>query len=75
MTTTRTVGDIIDIAETVVDTKTAYDADGLLLDLFTASALVQVAHGLKRGHSLFLGLPLDKGVDVAFIVLANKAGA
>jgi len=72
--TIRTVGDIIDIAETVVETKTAYDTDGLLLDLFTASALVQVADGLTTSRSMFLGLPLATGVNAAFKIINTLGG-
>ena len=65
-----TAGTWIGAARRVVETSTAANVDGTLLDLFTASHLVTVHDGLSvANRARFAAMPLPAAADLAFRLL------
>lgn len=54
-------------AREVVETQTAAKVDGVLLDLFSASTMVQVHDGLGEANAAkFAAMPLPAAHEIAF---------
>ena len=64
---------LIDRIRDVVETKSAARIDGLLLDLFTASAVIQVHDALNPDNQgKFAALPLRRMVDVTWKLVTGS---
>lgn len=62
-------------AREVVETKSYTEVDGVLLDLFSASTMVQIHDALAPANAAkFAAMPIERAVEVAF-KLAERAGA
>jgi hypothetical protein len=63
---------LIERLRDIVTSKSAARVDGLLVDLFTASAMVQVHDALSPpNQAKFAALPLRRMVDVGWKVIKN----